>query len=383
MTEMVNESPRVWVLCGPKAGDNNQMQALARMLEERYGCQIVFKHLSFRWFELLLHLLPLPSLAGLQPTAKASLHAPWPDLVITAGRRNELVARWIQAQAEHCRLVHLGRPWSNLSHFDLVVSTPQYVLGKSENILLNNLPLYHFDKQKLVQAGEHWANRLKELPRPYIVLLVGGDSGAFVFTPTLARTLAQAVNRVVRRLGGTLLVSSSARTPEPFLEMLMQSLDSPGYEYHWNDGKPDNPYLGYLALGDCFIVTSESVSMVSEAVSMGKPVLLCEVPSASDPHWYLHGSNLRWKPLTHRLAMGLAPKRFRRDIRNIQHRLVALGLVRWLGDGRQADLAEFCLLNTKQAGPPASTHSAQDELNLTARRVALLLDFPEQNPEQN
>ena len=33
-----------------------------------------------------------------------------------------------------------------------------------------------------------------------------------------------------------------------------------------------NPYLGILAHADCFIVTGDSVNMVSEAIATGKPV---------------------------------------------------------------------------------------------------------------
>ena len=37
-------------------------------------------------------------------------------------------------------------------------------------------------------------------------------------------------------------------------------------------GGTDNPYLAYLALGDQFIVTGESASMLTEACATGKPV---------------------------------------------------------------------------------------------------------------
>ena len=38
------------------------------------------------------------------------------------------------------------------------------------------------------------------------------------------------------------------------------------------DGQGENPYLGFLALADAFVVTEDSVSMISEAASTGKPV---------------------------------------------------------------------------------------------------------------
>ena len=38
------------------------------------------------------------------------------------------------------------------------------------------------------------------------------------------------------------------------------------------NGYGKNPYLGILAHADCFIVTGDSVNMVSEAIATGKPV---------------------------------------------------------------------------------------------------------------
>ena len=107
---MSNAAPVVWILKGPKAGDYAQLQVLARAA----GVAAQTKQLVFRPWELLLHALPHPTLAALDRAASDPLEPPWPELVLTAGRRNELVARWIRdASGGRCALVHLGRPWSN------------------------------------------------------------------------------------------------------------------------------------------------------------------------------------------------------------------------------------------------------------------------------
>ncbi len=41
--------------------------------------------------------------------------------------------------------------------------------------------------------------------------------------------------------------------------------------FFW-DGREENPYLGLMALADAIVVTSDSVSMVSEACATGRPV---------------------------------------------------------------------------------------------------------------
>ena len=118
-------APRVWVMMGHKAGDNSQILALAEAL----GWPFEIKRLTYRPTELLTNLLAPLTLLGIVRRSRAPLAPPWPDLIISAGRRNEPPCRWIQARAgKRVRLVHCGRPWAALENFDLVVTTPQYRL---------------------------------------------------------------------------------------------------------------------------------------------------------------------------------------------------------------------------------------------------------------
>ena len=86
---------RVWCLFGRKAGDNTQVRALA----EELGCGYQEKFIEARSWELLAHLGSGVTLTGIKHAESSALEAPWPDLVITSGRRNEPVARWIRQQA--------------------------------------------------------------------------------------------------------------------------------------------------------------------------------------------------------------------------------------------------------------------------------------------
>src|SRR5687768_5656160 len=113
--------PRTWVMMGHKAGDNSQILALA----EGLGWQFEVNHLVYRPTELLTNLLAPLTLLGIVRVKSSPLVPPWPDLIISAGRRNEPPCRWIQAHADkRVRLVHVGRPWARVENFDLVVTTP-------------------------------------------------------------------------------------------------------------------------------------------------------------------------------------------------------------------------------------------------------------------
>ncbi|MEY3042466.1 MAG: hypothetical protein RLZZ174_1548 [Pseudomonadota bacterium] len=140
----MNAQPlRFWSLLGQKAGDNRQLEALAQGAETRLGWVGEPHALAFRGGDLLLQLTRQPSLAALQPQTRASLKAPWPDVLLTAGRRNEPVARWIQQQSGgRCAIVHVGRPWTAPHRFDLTLTTAQYALAEEPgNIVMLPAPL--------------------------------------------------------------------------------------------------------------------------------------------------------------------------------------------------------------------------------------------------
>jgi hypothetical protein len=324
----------VWLLKGPKAGDVAQMRTLAGALTAQGGWCVAEKPLRFRRHELLLHLVSRPTLAGLDCASRRGLVPPWPDLVLTAGRRNELVARWIrQRSGGRTRLVHLGRPWSRPERFDLVISTPQYQLAPAPNVLVIPLPLHRLDRAALAAAAERWRTRLAPLPRPWIAVLVGGNSGPFVFTPALAEHLAGELNALAAARGGSLLVTTSPRTPAPFTRRLRGALRAGSLVHEWSGGGGANPYPALLALADRFVVTAESMSMITEALATGRPVQLAPVTLPGARPWWLRVESFRWKPLSHRLAMAVAPARFTRDVGRIHRALVDSGRATWLGQG--------------------------------------------------
>ena len=329
-------SPTVWALLGYKAGDNTQVRSLAAALQWSWEP----RQLRYRSTELLSNLALGPTLAGVNLAESDSLNAPWPDLVISSGRRNEPVARWIREQSGgHTQLVHVGRPWARPSVFDLVLITPQYYVPPADNVLQTQLPLHGLTAARLEQAAQQWRPELAALPSPRIVMLVGGNSGTFLMTVDRVRQLRAAAESIAQETGGSLLISDSARTPTAASDALFAGVDVPHHAFRWGQTAGDNPYLGYLALGDRFLVTGDSVSMVAEACATGKGVYLMHPqrhpialqggrepgPDWLQPAWY------KWRPLSHRLAQRLGPRRLRRNVPALLQELVDSGRASWLG----------------------------------------------------
>jgi uncharacterized protein len=325
-----HRTPCVWLLLGHKAGDNNQVLALAEAL----GWPWQEKRIVYRPWELLSNRLLGATLCGIDRGASSALGPPWPELVITSGRRNEPVARWLRRQAPGLRIVHVGRPWAPLGEFDLIVSTPQYSLPPRANVLVNELPMHRLQGARLAAEAGRWRPRLAQLPAPRIAVLLGGNSGAYIFTPEKARRLGRLVNGLARAQCGSVMVSDSARTPAGVMDAFLAEIDVTLHCHRWGGSREDNPYLGYLGLADQFVVTADSMSMVAEALFCAKPLWLFSLDDG--PDWWRRRYNYAFRALMHRLAMAIGPQRMRRDVRRILARLVDEGRAAWLGEAARA-----------------------------------------------
>jgi len=261
--------PVIWLIDAYRAGERGQVRALVEAL----GWPCETKVLEYRKSVFLPHVLGQSTLRGITPESAAQLRAPWPDLVISCGVRNEPVCRWIREQSgDRTRYVHVGRPWAALDSFDLVITTPQYRVPRRDNVVNNMLTLHGVTPQSLEAARMEWAPAFAHLPRPRIAVIAGGNSGPFTFGPRAAARLARQVSAMARQAGGSLLVSTSSRTSPEALNALQAGIDAPHYFYRWRPDDDNNPYFGILAMADSLVVTGDSIAMLSEACATGRPV---------------------------------------------------------------------------------------------------------------
>jgi mitochondrial fission protein ELM1 len=252
-----------WVLQGAHAGDNAQARALAHLL----GVEITLKQLFFTYFRHVPNVFLRASLASLDRAHSAPLDPPYPDLIIAVGRRSVPAALWIKAQSGgKTRVVQIGRPRAPSGWFDLLITTPQYGLPPGPNVLELPLPLTQ-ERPLSDQDRVLWSERFANLPRPWMGVLVGGSRFPSVLGLEGARSLGKAVSDVP----GSALISTSPRTSPQEVDALAAALTGKHYLHRWaRDG--ENPHQAILALADRFLVTSDSISMLAEAMATGRPV---------------------------------------------------------------------------------------------------------------
>ncbi len=108
-------------------------------------------------------------------------------------------------------------------------------------------------------------------------VLMGGDNRHFVFTRDLAEKVLTAAMGLCDRYDGRLRVTTSRRTPEKVEKAVMEKLSGYARCVKLVMGRTDTEsgtVPGIMKESDVLIVSLESISMVSEAVSSGKRVVL-------------------------------------------------------------------------------------------------------------
>lgn len=261
----MENTPRIWVLTDDKPGNRTQSLGVAAKLPWGYEEKRIDLN---KWAKLPNRLLGKSRISG-----GAELHAPWPDIVIAAGRRLVPLLRYIKKQYPQCFTVYLMRPDAPLADFNLL-AIPQHDRPKDHPNLITTLGAPHgVTAEKLASAAAEWQERLAHLPAPRIAVLAGGDSASARFALEDFYELGNLASMMANAAGGSLMVTTSRRTGARATDYLRLALSAEHELFAWSPEAP-NPYHAFLGLAEAIIVTGDSMSMCAEACGTGKPVFI-------------------------------------------------------------------------------------------------------------
>ncbi len=271
---------KCWVVTEGMAGTENQCIGVAEALGvtpdiKRIGLRQPWKAFSpFLAFERSFSFTGSP------------LEPPWPDLVLASGRKAVAAARYIKkASGGSVFTAFLQDPRIEPDAFDLV-AVPAHDGVRGGNVVVTLAAPNRINAEKLSNARNEWQPVFESLRNPRVAVLVGGKSKAYTMTEKTAEKLAASLQEISARYG--LMVTMSRRTGENNQTVLHSAL-SGSDAWVWN-GTGDNPYFGMLAWADFIIVTADSVSMISEAATTGKPVYIAMLDGGNERFARFHQS---------------------------------------------------------------------------------------------
>lgn len=254
-----------WTITDGRAGNVRQAVALASAL--RLGGQqrlqlaprAPWRWLAPRW---------LPGAAGGYGEGLAQLAANPPALAIGCGRQAAGALRALGRRGT--RTVQILDPRISPRHWDLVV-TPEHDHLRGDNVLTLLGSLNPVSDEWLA-AGRAAFAAFEQLPAPRTALLVGGPTDHAPWRAQEIAPLFEQLAAQVRDEGGSLLATTSRRTPPEVARALLRAFhDVPGVI--WSDGGDgSNPYAGLLGWAGRIACTPDSVNLLSEACATRVPV---------------------------------------------------------------------------------------------------------------
>ena len=274
----------IWGLVDDRTGHTGQVLGVIAQL----GVPYLLKRLEYNGLAALPSFILGASLAGIDKQQSAPLAAPFPPLVIAAGRRTVPALRYIKKHSPTTRTVYLM--WPEVTDgIDLIAAPAHDKVGERSNVITTLAPLHAVTTEALAAARTAWTPQFAHLPRPHIALNIGGDTKQGQYSRSDWSDLLRRAMALAGR--GSLLITTSRRTPAQALATMAPLLANMPHLMHQWDKDKDNPYLGLLACADGIIVTGDSLSMCAEACVADKPVFIYANASvAPKKHQDLHAA---------------------------------------------------------------------------------------------
>lgn len=278
----------LWIISEGSPGHVSQSIGLATALGEKWPVAIRQFECQPRVSGFVRHLIrlfwmgksgrPLPEwmLHGPLGLERPKAGEPAPDLILSSGGRSVFAARTL-AVKYGVPFVFLGERKPYPPEWFHTVFTPSSLETAPNDIRMDVIPT-KITPEIVHQAAADWADR----PGGRLwAMLIGGKSRSHDFQDADWENLAKGMAKLADRNGIRWLVTTSRRTGAE-LETRLRGLLPPEIlaDAVWWCHQPEKKLAAYLGAAEVIWVTQDSISMVTEAVATGKPVIVIQ-PAAT------------------------------------------------------------------------------------------------------
>ena len=220
---------------------------------------------------------------ALQRDTLAEIHAVELDFILSTGSSvaapNLLIGQLFDAKTVTCR-----RPSPvGIHHFDLAILPRMYWSPRRNRAnVCKTLGVPNRVRPEKLEAQRNELQTDSDLSdQKRLGVLIGGEDRYYTITETTALRLIEVLQQFATRWDIQLLLTTSRRTPLPVENLINERLSNtqhcPILVLAHGENSLTDPVGTIFALADVIIVTEDSFSMVCEAASSGKRVIILEV----------------------------------------------------------------------------------------------------------
>ena len=266
-----NGKNSAWCVTDGSAGMINQVMGLANAMQTRFELKAV--DLKFPWNTLPVGLLPISK--GIFKNLNLFNISNPPKYLISCGRKSVYLSLYLKRKlGNKIFTIHIQNPKVNSKKFDLVV-VPKHDNLRGANVINTYLAINHINQGIIESNVQKFKEDFRNIEQPICTVLVGGKSNNYLFDQTAVQNLSDKLQKILNENNIKLVIIFSRRTNQFIINHLIEKFGNS--HIVWTDKR--NPYVALLGLSKFIICTSDSVSMISEAIYSKKSVFIFRLNS--------------------------------------------------------------------------------------------------------
>ena len=257
-----------WILSDNLIGHEKQSISLAEKLNINYKL-IKIKKINF-FKRNLSKLFNLEKKKFFKP--------PYPKIIISCGKSTAYYSKMIKQKTKNKIFsIFIQKPPININNFDVVIS-PKHDKCKGLNVIETQGALTKINLKYIKNVNK--TKKPSILKQNFITVLIGGNSRHHKITKSILDKIIKNLKSIEEQKKIRIFILVSRRTGKKDYLYLKKNLISKNFIFVLPNSKKVS-YLNAISFAKAIIVTSDSVSMVTEACSTGKPAYIIDIPTKS------------------------------------------------------------------------------------------------------
>ncbi len=259
---------KILIITDEKKSSLDQCNALANHLKKKKKIAVEYKIIK----KEIIHFLPnhliflLLFTIGILKKIKSCDFS----LVISCGRISAPYSMLFKIK-NRCKNVHILDPYFSREKFDLIL-LPFHDVKKFNN--LNNIVETFGTLVNKKSISKNQEIKFKKLlsDKKIVSCFIGGSGKSSGMSVENIKDLIKNVNKISNNFN--VIYCLSRRTEKKIKQTILEAKKSHHSCYDYSD---PNPYWYLIHKSDYFIVTQDSVSMISDCISTGQPVFIHKI----------------------------------------------------------------------------------------------------------
>lgn len=270
----------IWLLSDGRPGHYNQSRGVVTALELLQPVNVEWLDISMR-FGFFRSSLKFLLNHSRQPFSAFFLKACYrlpkfpdkqPDLIISAGGKTSFLNA---ALARHygCKNIFVGslRGLSDLNFSAVLTIEP--IPGAQRNIVVELAPTT-ITPETVLKSGVVFRQSAELTDEPLWSMIVGGSGAGYRYERSDWEQLAEAMGALAERYQIRWLLTTSRRTGGDAEKIMKETIPEEFLaDSVWYASEPRKVMQAYLGAAELVFCTEDSMSMITEAIASGKPVV--------------------------------------------------------------------------------------------------------------